>query len=227
MLPQFPTQGGMGPRMMGPRFGASRNPMMFGANRPPQFPATGMNRTPQFPTMGSMMGRTQQMNRGGGLFSRLLGRGAQPAGINGMMGMQQAGRAASGGGSLMQSLSNPGTLSSFLNNTQQVIQTAQSLGPMIQQFQQYGSLIRNIPAMWKIFQGLKNAPDSSETESEHSSNKTKDKNKQSSKSSSKKRTESSSLEKKSSASHKQKRKTDNRSGTPEKVKGASVPKLYI
>jgi hypothetical protein len=223
MQPQFPVQGRMGPRMMGQQFGAPRNPMMFGANRPPQFPAAGMNRAPQFP-MGSMMGGSQQMNRGGGLLSRLMGRGAQPSGLNGLMGMQQTGRAAAGGGSLMQSLSNPSGLSTFLNNTQQVIQTAQSLGPMIQQFQQYGSLIRNIPAMWKIFQGLKNSPDSSETESA-SSDQTK--SKQSSKTSSNKSDKGSSSEKKATGKQKQKRRATRNSESSEKIKGSSVPKLYI
>ena len=34
--------------------------------------------------------------------------------------------------------------------------TAQQVGPMINQ---YGPLVKNIPVMWKLYRGLKNAPD--------------------------------------------------------------------
>lgn len=151
--PRMPMQGGMGTRpfgrnnqMMNPGFNpfGGRNPMMGPSTNP--F-GGGFN-----PMMGQMMGRPNQMNtRGGGLLSKLLGRGNQAGGF---MGMQTAGRAASGGGGLLQSLSNPGGLTSILNNTQQVLKTAQSIGPMVQQ---YGPMIKNLPAMWKIYKGFKNA----------------------------------------------------------------------
>src|SRR4051794_22875389 len=105
--PRMPMQGGMRPspfggtnQMMNPGsnpFGG-RNPMMGPSSNP--F-GGGYN-----PMMGQMMGRPNQMNaRGGGLLSKLLGRGNQ---TRGLMGMQTAGKAASGGGGLLQSLSNPG-----------------------------------------------------------------------------------------------------------------------
>lgn len=156
--PRMPMQGGMGPRPFGPRnpmtnpgfnpFGG-RNPMM-GA---PSNPFGGGNN----PMMGQMMGRPNHLNTGGGgLLSKILGKGNQSGGF---MGMQAAGKAASGGGGLLQSLSNPGGLTSILNNTQQVLKTAQSIGPMIQQ---YGPMIKNLPAMWKIYKGFKNASKASD-----------------------------------------------------------------
>lgn len=155
--PRMPLQGGMGP---GP-FGA-RNPMMnsgfspFGGRNPmmgaPSNPFGGGNNPMMGQMMGQMMGRPNPMSKGGGgLLSKILG-GRNQAG--GFMGMQTAGKAASGGGGLLQSLSNPAGLTSMLNNTQQVLKTAQSIGPMIQQ---YGPMIKNLPAMWKIYKGFKNA----------------------------------------------------------------------
>lgn len=130
----------MQPRM--PQGFPNRAPMMMGMNRMPQ------------PNM--MFRGPQQMNRGGGLLSKILGKGTQARGMgmNGMLGTQTASRAAAGGGSLLQNLSNPAGISSFLNNTQQVIRTAQTFGPVIQQ---YGPIVKNIPAMWKIYRGFKNA----------------------------------------------------------------------
>lgn len=222
MPPLFPMQGRMGQQMMGSLFGGGRSPLM------------GMNRTPQFP----MMGRPPQMNGGGGLLSRLFSRGASAGGMNpsggmnGLMGMQQAGRALGGSGALTNSGAGGG-LSSFLNNTQQVIKTAQSIGPMVQQFQQYGSLIRNIPAMWRLFQGLKNssvdsAEDSADTtESDSKTSSNKESNHKSESSSNKDGESSSNKPKKAASSAKKQKQAEGTTKQIKKAKGASVPKLYI
>jgi hypothetical protein len=223
MQPQIPRQGVMqaGPQMMGPGFGG-RGPMM------------GMNRAPRSP----MMGGAQQMNRGGGLFSKLLGMGNQSGRMGGLMGMQQAGRAAGAGGSMF---GNSGGIMGFLNNTQQVLKTAQSIGPMVQQFQQYGSLVKNIPAMWKLYRGLKNAPDASEEKAKSSSKSSKAKTGSntnpnhssklsSSQESSQHKDESSSENKQKTAVHSQQRKDGKgtkRTTSSANKKGASIPKLYI
>lgn len=65
-----------------------------------------------------------------------------------------AASAASSGG-ILQSILNPGNLTSMLNNTQRVLQAAESFTPLVQQ---YGPLVKNIPAMWNLFKGL-NAED--------------------------------------------------------------------
>lgn len=163
--PRFPMQGGMGQGMMSPGQGlfGGGNPMMgqssgpFGGRSPMMGPSSG-----PFEGRSPMMGGQQMGRGGGGFLSRLLGRG-NPAGgaaggLRGMQGMQGmqglgAGRAATGGGGgILQSMSNPSGIMGFLNNTQQVLKTAQSIGPMIQQ---YGPLVKNLPAMWKLYRGLK------------------------------------------------------------------------
>lgn len=58
--------------------------------------------------------------------------------------------AASGG--ILQSLVNPANITSMLNNTQRVLQAAESIGPLVQQ---YGPFVKNIPSMWKLVQGMK------------------------------------------------------------------------
>jgi hypothetical protein len=170
--PRMPMQGGMGPGPFGPRnpmmnsgispFGG-RNPMMGAPSN--RFGGGGFN-----PMMGQMMGRPQQMNTrgGGGLLSKILGRGNQSGRF---MGVQTAGKAASRGGGLLQSLSNPEGITNMLNNTQQVLKTAQQIGPMIQQ---YGPMIKNLPAMWKIYKGFKNASKTTDDVTDNTSEPTED-----------------------------------------------------
>ena len=104
------------------------------------------------------MSRTPQMRQGGGgggFLSKLLGKGKQIGKVSGAtrsLGAQQV----AGGGSIMKSLTNPSAINGFLTNTQKVLSTAQQVGPMINQ---YGPLVKNIPVMWKLYRGLKNAPD--------------------------------------------------------------------
>lgn len=64
--------------------------------------------------------------------------------------------ASSSGGGVLQSLVNPTNITSMLNNTQKVLQAAESIGPLVQQ---YGPMVKNIPSMWKVIQGLGNKED--------------------------------------------------------------------
>lgn len=186
----FPPMNGMGPRPgMGPRSGMGAGPGMRGPQR-----------------------------GGGGLLSRLFGRGGgQAAGTTPFsfparsIGPPSAGGAAGSSGGLLRTLTNPNALSGFLTNTQKVLNTAQQVGPMIQQ---YGPLVRNIPSLWKLYRGLKNAPDGSEEEKEQEKTKEKPVRKKSkTKSHSKPSTEE---------------KAPEKTGEEQKNnKGQSVPKLYI
>ncbi|MBA4535851.1 hypothetical protein H1Z61_01535 [Bacillus aquiflavi] len=161
---------------------------------------------------GGLFRGPQQTKQGGGLLSRLLGGGGKTSGVAGMNPVGRTAGTGGGGGSFLQSLSNPSAISGFLNNTQQVLKTAQSLGPMIQQ---YGPLVKNLPAMWKLFRGLKDAPDASEEEKkDESTDETKDESKDESKD-----------EKKDNTI-----KNSKQIETEEKEeieKGISMPKLYI
>lgn len=145
----------MGPGYMGPPSMPHRQmyPNQFGGIRP------GMQQG-QF---GPRMGRNPQSRQGGGgILAKLLGKGGRGQ-SNAMPGFMSQGtgtaRAASSGGGILKTLTNPSALNGFLNNTQQVLKTAQQFGPMIQQ---YGPLVRNIPSMWKLYKGLKDMPDADE-----------------------------------------------------------------
>jgi hypothetical protein len=169
------------------------------------------------------------MGNQSGRMGGLMGMGNQAGRAGGLMGMGQAGRAAGGAGSSL--LGNSGGIMNFLNNTQQVLRTAQSIGPMVQQFQQYGHLVKNIPAMWKLYRGLKNAPDASETDSKTSSSSKKSsspkvKNSQSEKRKNKRSSENRSS-KTSSSSQIKENVTWKKQTSSSHVKGSSSPKLYI
>ncbi|WNS74323.1 VrrA/YqfQ family protein [Bacillus sp. DTU_2020_1000418_1_SI_GHA_SEK_038] len=112
------------------------------------------------------VGPSQMRRGGGGLLSKLLGRGNPPRSQTHGLGaapLQSASRAAGAGGNgaggILKNLSNPGAITGFLENTQKVLNTAQQFGPMIQQ---YGPIVKNIPAMWKLYRGLKNSTDETE-----------------------------------------------------------------
>ena len=70
---------------------------------------------------------------------------------------------ARAGGSMMQTLTNPASINGFLTNTQKILNTANQVGPIVQQ---YGPIVKNLPAMWRLYRGLKNAPDANTEENE-------------------------------------------------------------
>ncbi|TYS01014.1 hypothetical protein FZC84_04575 [Rossellomorea vietnamensis] len=120
---------------------------------------------------GGMQGNIPRSagQKSGGLLAKFLNRGgaSQTAAsqfnpLQGTAGFQRSTPAA--GGSFLKNIMNPGSLNGFLNNTQQVLRGAQQMGPMIQQVRQYGPLVKNLPAMWKLYRGL-SAAESSEEES--------------------------------------------------------------
>lgn len=150
--PRILFQRGLGPNMPrgGQPFGRGIGPGFMppgqGSFRP------GMMRGPQAP---------QVPKGGGGLLSRLFGRsgGSNIANAAALPAVGNA--AASGsGGSFLKTLANPEGINGFLANTQQVLNSVQSMGPMVQQFQQYAPLVRNLPAMWKLYKGVQDTPDS-------------------------------------------------------------------
>jgi hypothetical protein len=119
------------------------------------------------PPMNQMMrGHGPSQGRGGGLLSKLLGQVNQTGASQGFnplsFGPQQAAR---GGGGLLKSLTNPGTINSFLTNTQKVLSTAQQVGPLVNQ---YGPIVKNLPMMWKLYRGLKDAPEFNENQEQSS-----------------------------------------------------------
>ncbi|WP_341983546.1 VrrA/YqfQ family protein [Rossellomorea oryzaecorticis] len=121
---------------------------------------------PQQMNMQGMNGGRRK-GRGGGLLARLLKKGDGVQGGNQQGGILQQfsrsdsagaaagferGPGAAAGASSIGNLLNPGNISSFLSNTQQVLNAAQQFGPMIQQ---YGPMVKNLPALWKLYRGFK------------------------------------------------------------------------
>lgn len=104
--------------------------------------------------------------RGGGLLSRLLGRANQTGARQGLNALSFGPQQAAQGGGLLKSLTNPGNINAFLTNTQKVLNTAQQVGPLVNQ---YGPMVKNLPMMWKLYRGLKDAP---EFKGEHDESKT-------------------------------------------------------
>jgi YqfQ-like protein len=157
--PRFPLHGHMGSHMMGPGHYGGQHHMMtpYGGNG--QMMGIQQQFTNGRPMMGQTMGRGQGKRNGGGLLSKILGGKKQGNQLTGHRGMQTPSRnvpSGTGGiGSILQTLSNPDSLTGFLNNTQQVLRTAQSIGPMIQQ---YGPIVKNLPMMWKLYKGFKDLP---------------------------------------------------------------------
>lgn len=210
---RFPIQRGM--MRQGPFTGHGQMMGHFGGGSPMMGPPRQSRGNPM---MGQMMGSSQGRRGGGGLLSKILGGKSNGSQVGGLRGMQAAGRGASSGGggigSILKTLSNPNGLTGFLNNTQQVLQSAQSLGPMIQQ---YGPIVKNLPAMWRLYRGLKDAPSEETAVESTSKNSTAKKSIQSITTGKKKRT---------------KKKNDTGveaedTKKPDRNKGSSVPKLYI
>lgn len=56
----------------------------------------------------------------------------------------------------LRSLLNLESISNFLGQTQQVLRTGQQIGSMVQQ---YGPLVKNLPALWKLYRSLQNSSD--------------------------------------------------------------------
>ncbi|PKG21935.1 VrrA/YqfQ family protein [Niallia nealsonii] len=140
---QMPFQRGMGGRMM-----------------PPQGSAN-FRGGPRGPGLGRGAGGAGARNGGssGGILSKLLGGGNKGA-ANAATGTASAGaRSAGAGGGLLKTITNPASINGFLANSQKFLNTASQLGPMINQ---YGPMVRNIPAMWKLYRGLKNTGSANE-----------------------------------------------------------------
>jgi len=139
----------MPPRQRNPFQGPPMGGRMQGMRGPSGFPGPQMRGGA--PSRGSNGGS-------GGILSKLFG-GGNNAGTTAAT--QGARSAASGSGGLLKSLTNPTAINGFLANSQKFLNTASQIGPMINQ---YGPMVRNIPAMWKLYRGLKgNGSDSEET----------------------------------------------------------------
>ena len=141
------------PRYQGPMQRPMHPPMQSRMAARPFNPYYRSN-APMNPTM--MRGPRPSTGRGGGLLSRLLGQVNQTGARQGFNPLSFGTQQAAQGGGLLKSLTNPGTINSFLTNTQKVLNTAKQVGPLVNQ---YGPIVKNLPMMWKLYRGLKDAPE--------------------------------------------------------------------
>ncbi|WP_078379676.1 VrrA/YqfQ family protein [Sutcliffiella halmapala] len=163
---------------------------------------------------------------GGGLLAKLLGRtGARS--IGNMGGLGQLANTGGGLGQLassgaLQQLANPSNLTGMLTNVQKALKMAESVMPMVQQ---YGPLVRNVPAMLKLYSELKNV-DTSDDEDEDTSTTNNEEGTDKEKSSN-----SGSNEAKATAAKPKKQKSKDTTSTSKsnitKTAGESSPKLYV
>jgi hypothetical protein len=107
-----------------------------------------------FPTRSFFPNQAMMNRPSGGLLSRIFGRGA-----GSIPNITNASPMGSILGNL-QNAANPSFLSSMMTNVQKVLKVAESVAPMVQQ---YGPMVRNIPAMFKIYQALKSDDTSKDT----------------------------------------------------------------
>jgi hypothetical protein len=165
----------------------------------PSQPPQHMNQMVSDPFFGPPHHMQQHIplpNKTGGLLSRLL----------------QTGNASSGGINL----------GGMLGNIQQGLKVAETVTPMIQQ---YGPLIKNIPAMISMYKEImsSNSTDSSKNESSKNPKKTKKKAKQGQ---TKKSAHSSKQKSKKQQPPSKKIISNKKSKSPTKIR-SSAPKLYI
>jgi len=222
------------PRNMSPFFGPMNPSRMQPMNGMQRNPFINMQQSSPFAPRMQIGARAANTGQGGGgILSRLFNRGSTNTAVNAANAFQ---RTAAGGGSLTRNLLNPTSISSFLNNTQNVLRTAQQVGPMIQQ---YGPIVKNLPAMWKLYRGLKNSSTDVENDSNESDESTESNEKESSKdivsknglsseSSSNQKVSAKATSTSSSTSTNRKSKArQNVKSIKETKTGESVPKLFI
>jgi YqfQ-like protein len=218
---RMPLQGRMGPYRVGPSPYAGQSPMVnpFGGGQL-------MGGPNPFQGGRQMMVRGQGRRSGGGLLAKILGGKNQGIRTGGLGVMQHAGRSTSSGGgglgSILQTLSRPEGISGFLNNTQQVIKTAQTIGPMIQQ---YGPIVKNLPVMWKLYKGFKDLPSNESTE-ENTSDSVSEAEEETSVMVETDVSEEESVPKKA-VRKKHTKSVETVEEIPQKHRGNSIPKLYI
>ena len=192
------------PRYQGP-MQRPMHPPMQSRMTPRPFNPYNNRMAPMNPTM--MRGPRPSTGGGGGLLSRLLGQVNQTGARQGFNPLSFGTQQAAQGGGLLKSLTNPGTINSFLSNTQKVLNTANQVGPLVQQ---YGPMVKNIPMMWKLYRGLKDAPEFNGNQDKSKAPSTEEKKESTS----------------SHSNHLDSKKTDSDPETKNKP-SQSKPKLYI
>ncbi|WP_230130525.1 YqfQ family protein [Bacillus sp. CECT 9360] len=100
-------------------------------------------------------GGTQQKGVGG-LISKILGKSKQQS--------PPPSSYFSRPSAPVEPIKSTASLTSVLANTQKVLSAAEQIGPMVHQ---YGPIIKNLPAMWKMYRSMKDTENTEEAEDEN------------------------------------------------------------
>lgn len=103
------------------------------------------------PKVPPMPMRSPFPRQGGGLLQKLLGRKQQPPPHPFQLFPPPPNETRG----ILQTLSNPEKINQFLANSQKVLDTAQQIKPMVEQ---YGPMIKNLPMLWKLYKGFRDIP---------------------------------------------------------------------
>ncbi|WP_409301721.1 VrrA/YqfQ family protein [Peribacillus sp. SCS-155] len=135
------------------QYRAPHAPVMY--HYPQPAVPNSINMMRQTPTgMHGHVGFHSPQPKKGGLLSRLFGRSNSSPVSPASFFTPPSQRAAGAVQALSQAPTSKASLSSILANTQKVLNAAEQFGPMVQQ---YGPVVKNLPAMWKIYRGLKSS----------------------------------------------------------------------
>ncbi|WP_449537001.1 VrrA/YqfQ family protein [Ferdinandcohnia sp. Marseille-Q9671] len=143
-----------------------RQPMNHMRHMRQMRPPTMYSRPFGYPPQG--LGNGMQSRGGlGGLLKRLLPGMGQSNPMQGMGGMMPGSFNPSPlqgmNAGTLQNLANPSNISAVVGNIQKTLKMAESVVPVVQQ---YGPLMKNIPAMIKMYSAIKNAGNETEEETD-------------------------------------------------------------
>jgi hypothetical protein len=126
--------------------------------RGPRMPMGQMNNVNRFMPFNQMPRAPMAPRGAGGLLYKLFSRQGGASAMNGIAGQTFKG----GVGGFLSNLTNPGSAAGMLGNIQKVMNVANQVGPMVQQ---YGPMIRNIPSLITLYKEFNRDDDSDQVES--------------------------------------------------------------
>jgi hypothetical protein len=120
-------------------------------------PMGPMNNANGFMPFNQMPQGTTAPRGAGGLLSKLFSKQGGATAMNGIAGQTLN----QGSGGFLSNLTNPGGAAGMLGNIQKVMNVANQVGPMVQQ---YGPMVKNIPSLIKLYKELNSDDDTDETD---------------------------------------------------------------
>ncbi|MEK5441809.1 VrrA/YqfQ family protein [Fredinandcohnia sp. FSL W7-1320] len=142
-------------RAMRPMRPPSMFPQQYGVRPPGMFGGMQGMQGMQGQGRSGLSGLLKKLIPGMGKSNPMQGMGGMPGFFNPSQGMNPG---------TLQGLANPSNLSAIMGNVQKTLKMAESVVPMVQQ---YGPLMKNIPAMVRMYSAIKNAGNEQEEEEDN------------------------------------------------------------